>query len=197
MSDTYNTDTTTSPDFFNYYMFKDSFSIDELEKIIELGESSDLYEAPLTGIFSVQNLEVRNSKISWIEYSEDTEWIYEKLFNYCKIANETMGWDFDIDGIYEPLQYTIYDDESGNHFWYPDLDEKTPNRKISMVLELSTPEEYNDGDLQFNLGGLILNVDKQIGNLTIFPSYILHRVLPITLGVKRQLVLWISGKPFK
>ena len=37
---------------------------------------------------------------------------------------------------------------------------------------------------------------KDIGTIIIFPSFIFHRVLPITKGKRESLVNWSIGKPF-
>ena len=66
-----------------------------------------------------------------------------------------------------------------------------------MSLQLSTPEEYKGGKLEFNLGSNIIEANNEVGSLTLFPSYLLHRVTPVVSGVRRSLVLWVSGKPFK
>ena len=62
-------------------------------------------------------------------------------------------------------------------------------------MQLSNGDDYEGGELEF------LNVDtpvlhRSIGSITIFPSYLPHRVKPVTEGVRHSLVAWIHGQPF-
>jgi PKHD-type hydroxylase len=70
-------------------------------------------------------------------------------------------------------------------------------RKISVVIQLSDPTEYEGGELQVMNGEEPYRVcNKEKGSLIMFPSFLLHRVTPVTKGCRRSLVLWISGPPF-
>lgn len=69
-------------------------------------------------------------------------------------------------------------------------------RKVSVTVQLSSPEEYEGGDLEFNLGNVISGPREQ-GAAVIFPSFYLHRVTPITKGVRKSFVLWVGGEPYK
>ena len=46
------------------------------------------------------------------------------------------------------------------------------NRKLSVVLQLSDPGEYEGGELQINVGGSILSVPKELGLICFFPSFL-------------------------
>ena len=48
-----------------------------------------------------------------------------------------------------------------------------------------------------NPGGGIVSVPKVLGTLCFFPSFLLHRVTPLTSGVRKSLVTWISGANFR
>ena len=75
---------------------------------------------------------------------------------------------------------------------------KTVPRKLSMVLMLSVSSEYEGGDL-------LLNADRNEptklgmvkGRAWFFPSYVLHKVTPVTRGTRKTIVLWVGGPPFK
>ena len=74
---------------------------------------------------------------------------------------------------------------------------ETSKRKISISVQLSGPEDYEGGDLQFYIKRDLITAPKTRGTATLFPSYFLHRVRPVTKGRRRCLILWISGPPFK
>ena len=182
-------------ELFNYYFFKTAFTPEEISEIIKLGESKTKEVATVE--FNKSNDNIRRSEIAWIENDDESKQIYDRLAEYVLIANREMGWNFDIDGMFEDIQYSIYYDNGGHYNWHTDIGYETPHRKISMSLQLSTEDEYEGGNLQFNLGQTVTTADTNIGSLIIFPSYMLHRVTPVVSGVRRSLVIWVSGKPFR
>ena len=77
-------------------------------------------------------------------------------------------------------------------------------RKISMTVNLVDGNEYEGGNLEFDFGAVngkdrIKTCDeiRPKGSLTVFPSFIPHRVTPITQGVRYSLVLWSLGPPWQ
>ena len=150
---------------------------------------------------------VRDSNITWL----DETWIYREIQPYLKLANENANWNFEIDNA-EPCQFTIY---NSNQFygWHTDRFDKEDlkrydkgrNRKLSMTLCLSDRKEYTGGDLEFVREGppdikpdIVTN--KELGNkgsICFFPSFMWHRVKPVTKGTRYSLVIWFSGKDFR
>jgi PKHD-type hydroxylase len=177
----------------NYYYFTEAFTPEEIVKIIEIGDKLPNKKATTVGSEQEDVVsEYRLSEISWILDNPKTEWIYRKISDYAKIANDTM-WNFDIWGYHDSLQYTKYYGNGGHYDWHADLGPGISNRKLSCVLQLSTPEEYEGGDLQMNPGGSILSVPKGLGTICFFPSFLLHRVTPLTSGTRKSLVTWLCG----
>jgi PKHD-type hydroxylase len=134
----------------------------------------------------------RVSDISWVDENLETQWLYDKITQYAKTANEQM-WNFDIWGYHDQLQYTTYYGDGGHYDWHADLGPGISNRKLSVVLQLSDPGEYEGGELQMNVGSTILTVPKELGLICFFPSFLLHRVTPLTSGVRKSLVTWLCG----
>jgi PKHD-type hydroxylase len=71
------------------------------------------------------------------------------------------------------------------------------NRKLSITVQLSDPDEYEGGELQFMVNQNIFTAPKDKGTAIIFPSFALHRVTPITKGSRKSIVGWISGAPYR
>ena len=71
------------------------------------------------------------------------------------------------------------------------------HRKLSVVLQLSNPEDYTGGDLVINPGGELLYPDKTQGTVIFFPSILQHEVTPLESGNRYSIVSWISGPPWK
>lgn len=182
----------TNVNHLNYYYFTDAFTPEELVKIIEIGEKTPKKDATTVGNEGEVVSEYRLSEISWLNENDETSWLYLKLSEYAKKANEEM-WNFDIWGFGDSLQYTRYYGNGGHYDWHVDLGPGISNRKLSCVLQLSTPEEYEGGELQMNPGGNIISVPKGLGTLCFFPSFLLHRVTPLSSGVRLSLVTWFCG----
>lgn len=71
------------------------------------------------------------------------------------------------------------------------------HRKLSISVQLSGSEEYEGGDLQFMINQNTVSVPRTKGTVVIFPSFILHRVTPITQGLRQSVVAWLAGPPYR
>ena len=77
-------------------------------------------------------------------------------------------------------------------------------RKLSMTINLNTAEVYDGGTLKFDFGPhaerdryFECTEARKQGSIIIFPSYTYHQITPITKGIRKSLVLWVLGRPFK
>ena len=71
------------------------------------------------------------------------------------------------------------------------------HRKLSIIVQLSDEDEYEGGDINLKIGSRDLDLPKKKGGVIVFPSFILHRVLPVTKGSRKSLVSWISGPNYR
>ena len=127
-------------------------------------------------------------------------WNYasSRLWNYVNEANRT-SFGFDISYL-SNIQYTIYEPPGDHYDWHIDTFIDTPNayqRKLSMTVQLSNDWEYEGGDFELNQAGLESTDIRTKGTVLIFPSFLLHRVKPVSKGVRKTLVAWFEGKAFK
>jgi len=187
----FNTEQFKNTDLNNYYYYSKGVSPDELIKITEICDKLELTDLSK----EVEGELYRKSRVGYLEFNEENEWIYETLFKKVYEANDEMGWNFQIEGIIDRIEYCEFHDASGYHAWHSDLEEGQ-HRKISVSLILSTVEEYEGGKSQLFIPPSYTDVPNDINNLIIYPSFIPNRTLPVTSGVKRVLNLWVSGKPF-
>jgi PKHD-type hydroxylase len=51
--------------------------------------------------------------------------------------------------------------------------------------------------LEMNPGGNLLTVPRGLGLVCFFPSFLLHRVKPLTSGTRKSLVTWLAGANFR
>ena len=137
----------------------------------------------------------RTSDIFWLPKTDEYFSIYEIFHKIIADINSKV-YKFRISSISNDIQYTVYrGDEQGHYDWHLDMGPSHSTRKLSLVMQLSDPSEYEGGELQINTGAIDI-VKKQKGSIVIFPSYLLHRVTPVTKGIRKTLVLWIDGPPF-
>jgi PKHD-type hydroxylase len=146
------------------------------------------------------NQNIRSTKISWLELSNENKDIWDKLARVIAEVNSRY-FHFDLTGFYEPIQLGIYTAEDNGHYdWHVDMftSNKNAPRKLSMVLMLSDTSEFEGGELLLKSDSdkyRALSLAK--GRAWFFPSYMLHKVTPVTRGVRKTLVLWVGGPPFK
>jgi len=177
----------------NYYYFENAFTENEVQQIITEAESKELERGNTFG------LDIRKSSISWLNHNEQWIWLYDRMSNMAITANAEM-YRFNLYSVQDSIQYTIYDSsEEGHYGAHIDIGPGTASlRKISVVTQLSKPDEYEGGDLQILMGeDNWVNVPRGLGLTVCFPSFLYHRVTPVTKGIRKSLVLWVGGEHFK
>jgi len=143
--------------------------------------------------------QIRRSNIKWLT-EETFQETYFKLFDLIEDVNNQY-YGFNLQGAPEMIQYTEYNSNEKGYFnWHLDLGSgkiRYTQRKISVTITLSDPDSYKGGDLDFLIGESPIRSKRGIGSAIIFPSYLLHRVTPVTKGMRKSLVLWVGGCQFK
>ena len=196
-------------DFINYpgksglkdFHAKDGFLDDKELQIINGYFDQINFEAAATrseqGASSVGTA-YRSSRVGWIPKQEEYRWLYTKLGDLVNEANASL-WQFDLFGMAEPVQLTEYHaGEQGHYDWHTDVGAgRTSHRKISISIQISDGSEYEGGELQFMSRRKPQSADKIPGKAYTFPSYLLHRVTPVTEGIRRSIVVWVSGPPYR
>jgi len=173
------------------------FTPEQCQLIINAGRSEPVQDGQVGGgQGGVVDTKTRTSHISWIPFNKMPE-MYSTLE---QIVNKTNNNHFGFEGIKitEQAQYTEYP-SGGFYDWHIDSDivgmNEPPVRKISMTCLLSHESEFEGGGLELMSDGKIAR-PKQ-GQAIFFASYIRHRVIPITKGVRKSLVMWFGGPSFK
>lgn len=188
-------------DIQNYYFYLQGFSPEELEKVYKDVATLPFHKASVGEENKPAGSDIRSSSIKWIPKTNEWQWLYEKLFAMAVEANNTL-WHFDLFTALDCIQYTEYYDVEGGHYgWHQDIGPgPMSKRKVSITVQLSDTDEYEGGDLQIFKGG---DPDKSDvaprgkGVVFIFPSFMMHRVTPITKGTRRSFVLWVGGTHYK
>lgn len=174
------------------------FTKEECERIIGLQKKSYPTTASIGGDESRRqiNKSIRSAHIFHIENTEKNQWIYEKIANAVAVANK-LHFDYEISGIVHELQlieYSLDLDTPGHYDWHIDSGNGEPvHRKISVTVQLSDPRDYKDCELVINNHAHEVVGTKEQGSIHLFPSYMLHKVTPVSSGVRYALVIWIHG----
>ena len=188
----------------DYLAYWEKFlSNDEINKILAMPEWVDTGAAHIGGASihdSKVNKDIRRTEVGWLGLNPDTAWLWERITGVVADVNREF-FKFDLTGCYEPMQFGVYRaSDSGHYDWHIDAaptDKKAP-RKLSMALLLSDPSEFEGGELQVKTyNDEIQTLQAAKGRAWFFPSYTLHRVTPVTKGVRRSIVLWVGGPEFK
>jgi PKHD-type hydroxylase len=183
-----------------FITWKDAFTDEEIDKIIAQCDLLPKTKATVGGGIDDGISEIRESEVAWVTFDDSTQWLYDRLAWLARTINGQF-YKFDLYGFNEPLQFTVYDGDKESHYtWHVDsgiTDSSSPPRKLSLVLQLSEPEEYEGGTLEVFTSSKPVEVAKQKGLITAFPSYTLHRVTPVTSGIRKSIVVWVSGPSFK
>lgn len=173
------------------------FTKEECQKIINYSNTgySNLGKIALDNQDIGVNKSVRNVQIVHISNIEENYWIYKKVANAVMVANNEH-FDFEIMGITHDLQLLKYEstDKLSHYDWHSDTGTNAAStRKISVSVQLSEPNDYEGGELEVNNYGTTMIGTKEQGSIHMFPSYLVHRVAPVTKGIRYALVIWIHG----
>ena len=180
--------------FYPWCFWKKAFDDIELQKIIDLIGSAKLTKG-------------RKSNVKFFNFKDCVglaDWIFFRLNAVIEGINNRY-YNFDLNG-YDSFQYTVYHGkEKGKYDFHMDttMDQnKTDNdcRKLSMTFLLSEPnKDFKGGEFQINdseeKNARTIPMNK--GDIILFPSFMLHRVKPVTEGIRKSIVVWVVGPKFR
>lgn len=187
-----------------------------LEKDLRVKFDHQMDDSRLMG--DALNKDKRNSQNTWVPSSH---WLGGFMWHYIERANrENFLYDLRcIDG--ESMQYTQYGpgqfygwhNDSGLSCHYKPVtvgnrmdgraqdfvEENTELvRKLSFVLQLSDPDDYEGGNLQLlDEAGKSYFAPRKRGCIILFDSRTQHRVLPVKSGLRKSIVGWTVGPRWK
>ena len=203
---------------YYYWYFQSVIPPKICDDIIEYGKSQQ-EQIALTGGYDPEKVseddikdvsKKRKSNIVWM----NDRWIYNEIHPYIHTANKNAGWNFQWD-FSESCQFTKYKLDQF-YDWHCDSWSKPYNRpeepdrhgkirKLSVTISLSDENDYEGGDFEFDFRNddkgsnhpQLCKEIRQKGSVVVFPSFVWHRVKPVTSGTRYSLVIWNLGWPFK
>ena len=203
-----------------YWAFKSAIPPRVCDDIIKYALSKDETMARTGGydnkeLSEDQVLNMQRKRKSDLVWLNDT-WIYKEIHPYVHQANKNAGWNFDWIRSescqftkYKLNQYYDWHCDSWDKPYEKEGPEKGMIRKLSVTCQLTDGSEYTGGELQFDTRSYdphMRDEDKHVitskeilpkGSIVVFPSFVWHRVQPVTRGTRYSLVIWNLGYPFR
>jgi len=144
-----------------------------------------------------QELSGNERKVWQMSKTNETEEFVRLILRNVKKANEL--YSFDIGKILNIFYMEYASEDSASLEYHMDIGPYPFNqRKLSFSLLVNDPLEYEGGQLEIwrNNNEFTL-MPKDFGTIAIFPSFLPHRVTPVTKGVRKAFVGFIGGPPYK
>lgn len=170
-------------------------------------QSGEVLTADASANSDTEKRKLRISNILWINSGDDeTKHLFNNIADVVNKVNEQY-FNYNLYAL-ENLQYSVYyGDENGHYDWHIDgLHKDTSKyiRKVSFSIGLNDPSEYEGGELQFfpqhyydtnDEYGIAANGGAKLlkNEAVFFNSVLVHRVSPVTKGVRKSLVGWVHG----
>lgn len=175
----------------------------------ERGDREEIHDARrFTGLRDEDTAVRRAGGVAWFQSQELVETVADAL----RRINAKAGWGFEL-GPIEPLQFSVYGED--DHFdWHSDMHDAPYGpewgpmeglvRKLTFSIQLRPADAYEGGRFQIEYGppddpDRVRTIEglEEAGSMLVFPSFLYHRVTPITSGVRKALVGWVLGPPYR
>jgi len=175
------------------------FSKKTCQKILDLGLKIPQQEATL-GVDGTIDNNWRKSKIRFIQSNDpEFQFLFDDIWKMGIQANREW-FNFHITNL-SYIQLAEYDSsyqgEYKKHhdvFW---INKDNYHRKLTCVIQLSDPNDYEGGDFEmFDLtSGQYPNKEdlRQQGTAIFIPSFTPHQAHPVTKGTRYSIAVWFEG----
>ena len=182
----------------SYTYWDNAFSDEQLNYLQYICKEKTERAQVGSGTGGVVDSNIRRSDVGWLTNTPEHTWVFDILGNVVSNLN-AQYYRFDLTGFGEPIQMTnYYGDDKGTYGWHKDFNGDGVCRKLSLVLQLSDPSEYEGGYLEVMPHTInVERINKRRGLITVFPSWLLHQVTPVTSGFRQTMVLWVTGPSFR
>lgn len=170
---------------------------DQCDALLALVQAHQMKDAGL--VRGATAHQIRRAEIAWLDDIPQASWVMERMMSLTARANrETFG--FDLTDFGESPQVARYGAEREGHFdWHSDIGAGiwAAKRKLTIVVQLSDPADYTGGTLELRPDSNVAEAPRTRGTAIVFPSFVLHRVTPVTTGTRWSLTLWSHGPTFR
>lgn len=183
------------------------FSEQEIDTILEHVKQFQTKRASVLGEGGsiVDSDDIRRSSVLMISRRDPEAVELFKMIDSLVHYINSEYYQFDLSYGFDGVQYAEYHGETSDKYdfhcdfiWGEQMRDPRDVRKLSISLVLSSPSEFEGGDFEYVPGSAArYKVEQQKGRVLAFPSWVIHRVTPVTKGIRRSLVLWARGPRLK
>ena len=175
-----------------YHAVEGVFTPDECANIVASHKDIETFEARSAN----GPVSYRNTDVFWLRPSNQAyRWVYDRVTKFSLAFNDET-YQFELDACTD-LQLARYRPDQ-HYDWHTDLSANGySRRKLSIAIMLSAESDYEEGQLQFGGDKFTENAPMTQGSAVFFPSWLRHRVTPVTTGERWTLVGWWLGPPFR
>ena len=125
-----------------FAIWRNAFSDDELDWLQAKARAATNFANVGGSSNDEETKKVRRSQVDWLLCTDETRWVFEKLAHVAASLNADF-FRLDITGMGEALQLTNYlGGDNGMYGWHMDGGGTGISRKLSLVLQLSDPCEF-------------------------------------------------------
>lgn len=165
---------------------------EECDRIIRACRTFPVEEPEVVGASHLRQFRLGDTR-KILPTTPEAEWVFERVLELAASANQTH-FKLQLDGISRPPQYVEYTPGNGHFDWHDDYSHESEDapRKLTVIVQLSTADDYDGGDFQC-WGVPVETLSRERGSVLVLPSFVPHRVTPVTRGMRRVLVTWVAG----
>jgi PKHD-type hydroxylase len=180
-------------------VFRDYLSAQQCEDILRAAVDLPSKDATI-GLNGAVITKTRRSSVKFVQRSNAKfRWLFDSLWDAARQANnDFFGFDLNHLGYMQIAEYKA--ENAGEYkrhqdvFW---INKTTGHRKLSCVVQLTDPAEYEGGQLElYDTAHPLPDVSKR-GTVVFFPSFVYHAALPVTKGTRQSLAAWFEGPKWR
>jgi PKHD-type hydroxylase len=122
---------------------------------------------------------------------------FDPIRSITKEANSKI-FDFNLLGIIDQDYPQIFRYETGDYYdWHVELNPLAPTRKLSFIINLTNPDSYTGGSIEFLNTTVTNSIFNKEGTILIFPSFLPYRINQVKSGKLDLIVGHIHGSIFR
>lgn len=179
-----------------FHLTENALGAQDCADLVDLCAAAPMQDAGLVGGTTAH--QIRRADLVWLDDLPQAAWVMQRMTRLIATANHDFG--FDLDAFGESPQVARYGAERAGHFdWHSDIGAgaMAARRKLTVVVQLSDPATHEGGVLDLWPDSQQRSMPKAQGLAVVFPSFVLHRVTPVTAGTRWSLTLWAHGPAFR
>jgi PKHD-type hydroxylase len=179
---------------FEWYFYKNFYTLEQCRELSTFLESwpsggTDIPAVDVKKTAKVHTVKWGFAKQKFSDLESVSHYTNKEMFGYNLYSFQDQ----------DMINYNTYSsNDNGEYDWHKDAElDKIYDLKLTVIANIST-EKYEGGQFELFMNGpvYIKELDEP-GSILIFPSYYIHRVLPVTQGIRKTVSFWIPGPNFR